>query len=119
MSVDAVHAAKRTFQQLGDASGSASALDADGAAEHVAHEAALAALRVSLQNAGARRAQQSTRATTSASLRAIKRALTYELKALRGERVHAVALWAATLVGAPLLAIAGGIAAASISGVAP
>jgi CrcB protein len=38
---------------------------------------------------------------------------------LRGERGHAVALWAATLVGAPLLAIAGGIAAASISGVAP
>jgi CrcB protein len=38
---------------------------------------------------------------------------------LRGERGHAVALWAATLVGAPLLALAGGIAAASINGVAP
>jgi CrcB protein len=38
---------------------------------------------------------------------------------LRGERGHAAALWAATLVGAPLLALAGGAAVASFNGVSP
>lgn len=38
---------------------------------------------------------------------------------LRGERGHAVALWAATLVGAPLLALAGGAAVASLTGASP
>ncbi|NBQ16269.1 MAG: CrcB family protein, partial [Proteobacteria bacterium] len=38
---------------------------------------------------------------------------------LRGERRHAVALWAGTLVGAPLLALAGGAAVASLTGVSP
>jgi len=38
---------------------------------------------------------------------------------LRGERGHAAALWGATLVGAPLLALAGGALAASFNGVSP
>ena len=38
---------------------------------------------------------------------------------LRGERGHAAALWAATLVGAPLLALAGGALVASFDGVSP
>jgi hypothetical protein len=38
---------------------------------------------------------------------------------LRGERGHAAALWAATLVGAPLLALAGGAVVASFNGVSP
>ena len=35
---------------------------------------------------------------------------------LRGERRHAVVLWAATILGAPLLALAGGLAVASMKG---
>jgi len=38
---------------------------------------------------------------------------------LRGERVHAAALWADTVAGAPLFALAGGAAVASLKGGAP